>query len=802
MAFSCWLRWSRGRAGPGTVPDGGCGTPPIHSLRRRGERQKTMLDRLRAIIQEVNAAPSLDAALALIVRRVSAAMRTEVCSVYLREPETGALVMMANQGLAVRPPGATRLGPGEGLVSLVALREEPLNLDRAQDHPAYHAVPELQEEGFNAFLGVPIIHQRRVLGVLVVQQARERRFDDNEEAFLVTLSAQLAGVVAHAQALGSMDASGLFGVDRPDAVFHGLPGVDGVAVGRAVVLFPPADLGAVPDRPAEDVTVELLLIDRALEAARADIRALGDQLRDRLDAEERALFDVYLHMLGDDALAGEIRERIREGHWAQGALRQVIAEHVARFDLMESSYLRERGADVRELGQRVLGYLQEAVAPRQHFPERTVLVSEEVTAGMLGDVPRDRLAGIVSTRGSSTSHVAILARALGVPTVMGAVDLPVAPLQNREVFVNGTAGEVVVNPSRAMRDHVATLLEAERALSEELSEDLHRPCETLDHHRVQLWVNVGLAEDLESALELGAEGIGLYRTEVPFIKREQFPTEDEQRALYREHLERFAPRPVTMRTLDIGGDKALSYFPIEEDNPFLGWRGIRVTLDHPEIFLVQVRAMLRASEGLGAALRIMLPMVTGVDEIDEASALIRRCWHELREEGLDVAAPLIGAMIEVPAAVSQARQFARRCDFLSVGSNDLTQYMLAVDRNNPRVAGLYRQLHPSVLFALQYIADCTHQEGKRLGICGEMAGTAEGALLLIGMGYDMLSMSAANLARIKAIVRRVRMTDARDLARRALELEHTDAVTCMVEAFLEERGLARLARGGAGALRS
>lgn len=755
-----------------------------------------MLATLRSIVQQVNAAPDLQVALSIIVAQVRLMMGTEVCSVYLREPATGRLLLMANEGLQVEGAGSVTLEPGQGLVSLVALREEPINLARAHEHPTWAPMPEIGEEPFNAFLGVPIIHQRRVLGVLVVQQQSERRFDDNEEALLVTLSAQLAGVVAHAQAVGTIDSAGQIGVDRDDACFQGLPGVDGAAIGHALVLAPVADLGSVPDRQAEDVTVELMVIDRALEAVRTDIRNLGEQLRDSLNPEELALFDVYVQMIGDDALAGEIRERIRGGQWAQGALRQVIEEHVARFEQMENSYLKERATDVRELGQRVLAHLQDAVTRRQHVHDRTVIVSDEVTPAMLGEVPPEHLVGIVSARGSSTSHLAILARAMGIPTVMGVIDLPTAQVRNHEILVDGSRGQVIVNPSKAMKQQIEERLARDRLLSEEIAADVQLPCETLDHHRVQLWANVGLAEDLGRALELGAEGIGLYRTEIPFISRDKFPSEDEQRALYREHLAVFAPRQVTMRTLDIGGDKSLSYFPIEEDNPFLGWRGIRVTLDHPELFLVQVRAMLRASEGLGPCLRIMLPMVTGVEELEESQLLIRRCYQEVIDEGCLVAEPKIGAMIEVPAAVSQARELARRCDFLSVGSNDLTQYMLAVDRNNPRVAGLYRQFHPAILRALRHVADATHAEGKKVGICGELAGMPEGAILLIGMGYDVLSMSASNLGRIKSVVRRIRMIEARGLAAHAMRLDRADAVDALLQDFMQDQGLERFAHAG------
>ena len=303
-----------------------------------------------------------------------------------------------------------------------------------------------------------------------------------------------------------------------------------------------------------------------------------------------------------------------------------------------------------------------------------------------------------------------------------------------------------------------------------------------------LWVNTGLMADVARSIDQGAEGVGLYRTEVPFLLRDRFPSEEEQRQIYRNQLEAFSPRPVTMRTLDIGGDKALPYFPIEEDNPFLGWRGIRVTLDHPEIFLAQIRAMLKANEGLGN-LRIMLPMICNVAELDEALELIHRSHREVVQEGVEGELPPIGVMVEVPAAVYQARALARRVSFLSVGSNDLTQYLLAVDRNNARVADLYHSLHPAVLQALVAVAGAARAENIPIGICGELAGEPEGAVLLLAMGYDILSMNATSLPKVKKALRNVRIAEAQELLSEVMELEEASQVRQRLEQFLATHGM-------------
>ena len=349
------------------------------------------------------------------------------------------------------------------------------------------------------------------------------------------------------------------------------------------------------------------------------------------------------------------------------------------------------------------------------------------------------------------------------------------------------------NPSQALYSRYREVIKEEEKLVKGLEGLKDLPCETADNHRVHLWVNTGLMSDVVRSLDQGAEGIGLFRTEIPFLLCERFPSEQEQAAIYREQLEAFKPKLVTMRTLDIGGDKSLPYFPIEEANPFLGWRGIRVTLDHPEIFIAQVRAMIRASEGLDN-LQIMLPMICNIHEVVGAKQLIRRAYRELREEGLGVKMPAIGVMIEVPAAVYQARALAKLVDFISVGSNDLTQYLLAVDRNNPRVANLYTSFHPAVLHALQDIVTATHLEGKSVSICGEMAGDPGAAVLLVAMGFDILSMNATTLLKVKAVIRSLSSDTAKELLDQVMQMDDPQMIRSCVDLALYNAGVDRLLR--------
>ncbi|MCQ4273143.1 phosphoenolpyruvate--protein phosphotransferase [Pseudomonas kuykendallii] len=750
-----------------------------------------MLNVLRKIVQEVNAAKDLKTALGIIVLRVKEAMGSHVCSVYLLDPDTNRFVLMATEGLNKRSIGKVSMAPNEGLVGLVGTREEPLNLENASDHPRYRYFAETGEERYASFLGAPIIHHRRVMGVLVIQQKENRQFDEGEEAFLVTMSAQLAGVIAHAEATGSIRGLGRQGKGIQEARFVGVPGAPGAAVGTAVVVLPPADLEVVPDKPIKDIEAEVERFKAALEGVRQDMRELSSKLASQLRKEERALFDVYLMMLDDASIGLEVKRVIRTGQWAQGALRQVVMEHVKRFELMDDHYLRERASDVRDIGRRLLAYLQEERKQNLVYDDNTILVSEELSPAMLGEVPQGKLVGLVSVQGSGNSHVAILARAMGIPTVMGVVDLPYSKVDGIQLIVDGYHGEVFTNPSEILRRQYAEVVEEERQLTQGLDALRALPCETLDGHRMPLWVNTGLLADVVRAQERGAEGVGLYRSEVPFMNGQRFPSEKEQLAIYREQLAAFHPLPVTMRTLDIGGDKALSYFPIKESNPFLGWRGIRVTLDHPEIFLVQARAMLKASEGLNN-LRILLPMISGIHELEEALHLIHRAWGEVRDEGTDVPLPPVGVMIEIPAAVYQTRDLARQVDFLSVGSNDLTQYLLAVDRNNPRVADLYDYLHPAVLQALQHVVRDAHAEGKPVSICGEMAGDPSAAVLLLAMGFDSLSMNATNLPKVKWLLRQISLSKAKELLTQLMTIDNPQVIHSTLHLALRNLGLGRV----------
>lgn len=412
----------------------------------------------------------------------------------------------------------------------------------------------------------------------------------------------------------------------------------------------------------------------------------------------------------------------------------------------------------------------------------------------MAEVPQERLAGVIVRDGATHSHSAILVRAMGIPAIMGA-DIQPELLHNRMLILDGFRGEVFIEPEPLISQEYKQIIEEEKALSKLAEGDVDQEARLKSGERILVQLNAGLSLKYELQISSSIDGVGLYRTEIPFMLHSGFPSEDEQKARYQEMLQLFPDKPVVLRTLDIGADKQLPYMPISEDNPCLGWRGIRVTLDQPEIFLIQLRAMLRANADTGN-LKILLPMVTNVEEIDEAKRLVDRAKEEVEQIlAHQIPMPQLGVMIEVPSMIFLLPQLKNRVDFVSIGTNDLTQYLLAVDRNNTHVASLYDCLHPAVIRALKLVFENSQRVGLTISICGEMAGTPMGALLLIGLGYRSLSMSGCSVPRIKYLLRHLEMAQVEKLMAEILQAETSLRVKELSATFMEQHGVGGLVRG-------
>ena len=747
-----------------------------------------MLTRLREIVEKVASAPRLNEALDILVTDVCHAMETEVCSVYLADHDRRCFYLMATRGLK-KPRGRTiTLAFDEGIVGLVGRLAEPINLADAQKHPSYKYIPSVKEERFRAFLGVPIIQRRQLLGVLVVQQRELRQFDESEESFLVTLATQMAAILSQSQL------TALFGQYRQTRI-RALPASPGVAIAEGWMDATLPLMEQVYEASSLDTALERERLTGALEEAANEFRRYSKRYAAGAQKETAAIFDLYSHLLSDASLRRELFAEVDKGSVAEWSVKKVIEKFAEQFAALSDGYLKERAGDLRTLGQRLLFHLDDTTQGANGWPERFVLVADELSAATLAEVPQDRLAGVVVRDGAANSHAAIMVRALGIPTVMGA-DIQPAVLHGRTLVVDGYRGELLVDPEPILVQEYQRLISEENELSRLAEGDVERPAELKSGERVKVMLNAGLSPEHEQKLGRRIDGIGLYRTEIPFMLQSGFPSEEEQVAQYQGMLQMFNDKPVTLRTLDVGADKQLPYMPISEENPCLGWRGIRITLDQPEIFLIQVRAMLRANAATGN-LSILLPMITNLEEVDEARRLIDRAGREVEEMiGYAIPKPRIGIMLEVPSMIFMLPNLVNRVDFISVGTNDLTQYVLAVDRNNTRVASMYDSLHPGMIRVLSMIVQEAERYGIDLRLCGEMAGDPMCVTILVGLGFRHLSMNGRSVARVKYLLRNIDLEDAETLARRSLDAQMATEVRHQVAAFMERRGLGGLIRGG------
>lgn len=746
-----------------------------------------MLSQLREIVEQVSKVENVHQALELLVQQTCHAMETECCTVYLANEDKARLELMATQGLKFKG-NKIHIGFDEGLVGRVKRSAEPINVAEASKHPDFKYFKQLGEEVYHSFLGTPIIYRKQVLGVLVVQQRSPRQFSEVEESFLVTLAAQLAVLVAHAQT------QGLWLLSKKQHAITGVAASSGVAIGQFWSDSSQPQLDDVS--PASGLNADkeydwlIVAVDKALE----DFRRLRKKLASDINKDALAIFDLFTHLLNDPMLRKDLKAQIQTGDRADWALRQVIETYSARFASMSDPYIRERAQDIRELGQRVLFFLYNSENEIQNIDQPIILVVQELTASILASIPKDKLLAVVSVEGAANSHAAILSRALGIPAVMGAT-LNLDNISGKYGIVDGYAGLIYIDPDRQLLAEYHELAVEEGELSAMVHQELALPAVTQDGQSIQVLLNAGLSTDSNPAVNRGVDGVGLYRTEISFLLSHRFPSEEEQTQLYRSVLKSYPHKRVVMRTLDIGGDKPLPYLPIVEDNPFLGWRGVRFTLDHPDIFLIQLRAMMRASLQ-SDNLSILLPMVSGAKELDDALALVNQAYEEVSQLDASLVRPKIGIMIEVPSMLYLLPLISDKIDFVSVGTNDLTQYLLAVDRNNARVADMYESLHPSVLLALKHIYDTCNQHDIELCVCGELAGDPIGALLLIGMGYRELSMNTSNVAKVKYLIRHTDLATLQQLADKALIQPYGHQIYTMMRDYLEQNGFAGFIRPG------
>lgn len=708
---------------------------------------RVLLKRLRELMAEPL---EPQARLDRIVREIAQNMVAEVCSFYILRAD-GVLELYATEGLNPQAVHLAQLRLGQGLVGTIAASARPLNLTDAQSHPAFAYLPETGEEAYNSFLGVPVLRAGRTLGVLVVQNRTKRAYREDEVEALETTAMVLAEIIATGDGLRLARPGIELDLGRPMSVSgHGFN--DGIGLGH-VVLHEPRIV--VTNLFNEDSQAELNRLDEALGSLRISIDDMLSRRDVAVEGEHREVLEAYRMFAHDRGWVRRLEEAVHNGLTAEAAVEKVQSDTRARMVHLTDPYMRERLSDFDDLANRLLRQLmgRDVKTIAESLAKDAIIVARSMGAAELLDYPRERLRGVVLEDGAATSHVVIVARAMGIPVVGQAKGVVSMAENNDAIIVDGDEGIVHLRPQADVESAYAEKVRFRARRQAHYRELRDKPAITKDGVDIALLMNAGLLVDLPQLSASGAVGIGLFRTELQFMVASTFPRSEQQERLYRSVIDAAGDKPVTFRTLDIGGDKVLPYFrsTAHEENPALGWRAIRLTLDRPGLLRTQLRALLKAAGG--RELKLMLPMVTEVSEVKAAREIIEREVRHLSRFAHSLPLCLkLGAMVEVPALLWQLDELMTAVDFVSVGSNDLFQFLMAADRGNSLISDRFDQLSPSFLRALRHIVKAGARHEKPVTLCGEMAGRPLTAMTLIGLGFRSISMSAAAIGPVKAML--------------------------------------------------
>jgi phosphotransferase system, enzyme I, PtsP len=709
---------------------------------------RVLLRRLREVMAEPETA---QVKLDKIVMIIAANMVAEVCSIYVMRPGN-VLELYASEGLKPEAVHKSKLKSGEGLVGVIAEQAIGLNLSDAQHHPSFKYLPETGEEIYQSFLGVPVMRGGAVIAVLVVQNRTKRNYSEEEEEALQTTAMVLAEVIASGEL---QEVAREVAIDVAHMRSHNLRYetlAEGIALGQVVLHEPRVE---IHNLIAESIPDEL----KRLEAAIQQLRAQVDELLDGSDAMRATDYSDVLETIRmfahDKGWVNRLRDAVQTGLTAEAAVERVQTDNRARMMRMHDEYLRERMHDLDDLSNRLLRILTGAVATasRTDLPQNAIVVARNMGPAELLDYDRSKIRGVILEEGGKTSHVAIVARALGIPGIglaEGLIDL-VDPGDN--IIVDGGTGEVFVRPSQELEKAYGEKVRFYARKQAQYAALRDLPAITKDNFSVELNINAGLIVDLPHLHDSGAAGVGLYRTELQFMMAQRFPRLSSQVRHYQQILEQAKGKPVVFRTLDIGADKTLPYLrQPREENPALGWRSIRMALDRPALLRLQIRAMLMA--GAGENVKIMFPMIADVDEYLQAKAAVDKEIAYLTARKHELPKSLkIGVMIEIPSLIWQLDHLLPLVDFASIGSNDLVQFLFASDRGNPKLAGRYDPLSPAALSAMRMIVEKGRQHGKKVTLCGELGGRPLEAMGLVGIGMSSMSMVPSGVGPVKAMIR-------------------------------------------------
>jgi len=765
---------------------------------------------LADVAEVVSRSHDLQETLANVADLVAKRLDADVCSIYLTDANLKTLTLSATIGLDSEAVSQVRLGLGEGLVGHVAEIGEPIAVMHAREHPRFKYFPETKEERFESLLAAPLVMQARTIGVLVIQTVEPRAFDAQDLDLLATCAQLLAPVVVNAQLLALMSgsdeqraqivqelaSSGVTGRRsepppraKKNVELRGIATSRGVAIGPIYRVDSPVDLDHLEYEPNESLTQERADLNTALAESRREIEEVRETVGERFGPEFAAVFHTQIQILEDKGFVQNLEQSLGEKRNALEALRAVLDSYRETFERIEDEYFRERGVDVIDVGQRIMEKLLGVRAHQSAMQPGSVVVVDQVLAGLFARLEVDHVAAIVSEHGGTTSHGAIFARTLEIPAVTGVSGIMEEARIGERCIVDGSTGRIYLAPEDQLVRYYEQAQHKFEVAVEHLDAMRGRPSQTRDGRDITLSANVGLLADLRHVEQHGAEGIGLFRTELLALVHRGFPSQEEQEQLYRRVVTQMAPRSVTIRTLDLGGDKGIPNVGIaDEDNPQMGLRSIRLSLGNQRSFRSQLRAILRSSTERNV--KLLLPMISSVEELREARMIIEEVRDQLalRGEAHDPDMP-VGIMIEVPSAAIAAEMLALECDFFSIGTNDLTQYTLAVDRGNEHVAHLYDGLHPAVLHLIDRSVRAADGAGIPVSLCGELASNPLAVPILVGLGIGELSVVSAAVPVVKEIVRALDSRDVAEDAREALAASSPSEVHRIAALRLRSVGL-------------
>ena len=720
-------------------------------------------------LQEVMASrTSAQAKLNKVVEVIGESLSSEVCSIYLvRE---GVLELFATRGLKQEAVHVTRMAMGEGLVGLIATNVETLNLDEAASHPDFSYRPETGEELFHSFAGVPIVRRERALGVLCVQHAEPRKYEEVEIEALQTVAMVMSELIANAE-LADDGPSDLRITDTGTTLLHGLPLVMGMARGHVVFHQPRVH---IEHTVAEDTEAERQRVVSAFAKMREQIDRMTGAAEFGMEGEHQEVLETYKMFAYDEGWTRRINEAIDSGLTAEAAIERVQQRTRMRRRQIDDPLLSDRMHDLEDLANRLLRIVsgQLGTAAQMGLRQDAILIARNLGPAELLEYDRRRLKGVILEEGSLTAHVTIVARAMGVPVLGRVRDIRHLVNEGDLILMDVNANALLVRPTADMDEAFDNKLHVTQKRRAEFAAMRDLPSVTADGQRVELMVNAGLREDAQALDMVGADGIGLFRTEFQFLVSATLPQREKQQRLYKDVLDAAGDRPVIFRTVDIGGDKALPYMQKDdeelEDNPAMGWRALRLALDRDGLMKAQARALLEASAG--KVLHVMFPMVSEPWEYEEARALVehQRAWLLARKKKLPIAVRY-GAMLEVPALAEVLDILLPRLDFLSIGTNDLTQFLFAADRAHPRLAERYDWLSIAILRFLDRVVRTCKDYQVPVGVCGEMGGRTLEAMALVGLGIRRLSITPASVGPVKAMIRAVDAEELRALMRELLD---------------------------------